>query len=56
MTCTKKFTGVQPEIFQSSGGFVKLEHFDKHFIKNTGKKDPTGILEIFHIDSLKTTF
>ena len=26
--------GVQPEIFQGSGGFVKLGHFDKHFVKN----------------------
>ena len=23
-------TGAQPEIFLGSGGFMKLEHFDKH--------------------------
>ena len=26
-------TGSQPKIFQGRGGFVKLGHFDKHFIK-----------------------
>ena len=30
--------GAQPEIFQGRGGFVKLEHFDKHFIKKSRKK------------------
>ena len=42
----KKFTyftgksGAQPEIFQGKGGFVKLEDFDKHFIKKSRKKVP----------------
>ena len=31
--------GGQPEIFQGRGGFVEL---DKHFVKNTRKKDPAG--------------
>ena len=35
-------TGVQPEIFQDRGGFVKLGHFDKHFVKNSRKKGSTG--------------
>ena len=34
--------GAQPEIFQGIGSFVELGHFDKHFIKNTRKKDPAG--------------
>ena len=34
--------GVQPEIFQSRGGFMKLGHFDKHFVKNPRKKGPAG--------------
>ena len=25
--------GAQQEIFQGRGGFVKLGHFDKHFIR-----------------------
>ena len=27
--------GAQPENIQGKGGFVELEHFDKHFLKNT---------------------
>ena len=50
-------TGTQPEIFQDRGGFVKLGHFDKHFIKQTRKKAQQGkILEFFLLDILKTTF
>ena len=30
--------GAQPEIFQDRGGFVELEHLDKHFVKNTRRK------------------
>ena len=26
-----------PKIIQDRGGFVKLGHFDKHFVKNTKK-------------------
>ena len=49
--------GTQPEIFQGRGGFVKLGHFDKHFIKKSRKKTPQGkILEVCHLDTLKTTF
>ena len=33
---------VQLEIFQGRGGFVKLGHFDKHFVKNSRKKGPAG--------------
>ena len=28
------------EIFQGRGGFVKLGHSDKHFVKNFRKKGP----------------
>ena len=34
--------GTQPEIFRGRGGFVKVVHFDKHFVKNSRKKGPTG--------------
>ena len=41
-------TGAQPEIFQGREGFVKLGHFDKHFIKKSRKKAPQEkILEFF---------
>ena len=51
------YTGVQPEIFQGRGGFMKLGHFDKNFIKKSRKKAPQGkILEFFILDTLKTTF
>ena len=50
-------SGVQPEIFQGRGGFVKLGHFNKHFIKKSRKKAPQRkILEFFLLDTLKTTF
>ena len=29
---------MQPESFQGSGGFVELQHFDKHFVKNKEKR------------------
>ena len=49
--------GAQPEIFQGRRGFVKLGHFDKHFIKKSRKKASQGkILEFFLLDTLKTTF
>ena len=52
-----KTAGAQPEIFQSRWGFVKLGHFDKHFIKKSRKKAPRGkILEFFLLDTLKSTF
>ena len=35
-------TGAQPEIFQGRESFVKLGHFDKHFIKKSRKKAPQG--------------
>ena len=48
---------MQPEIFQGRGGFVKLGHFDKHFVKNSGKKGSARkISEFFLLDTLKTTF
>ena len=50
-------SGAQPEIFQGRGGFVELEHLDENFIKDTRKKSPPGnILELFILDTLKTTF
>ena len=50
-------SGAQREIFQGRGGFVKLEHFDKNFIKKSRKKAPQGrILEFFLLNTLKTTF
>ena len=51
------FSCAQPEMFQSRGGFVELEHFDKLFLKSTRKEDPQRkILELFLLDTLKTTF
>ena len=35
---TPDIASAQPEIFQGKGGFVKLGHFDKHFIKKSRKK------------------
>ena len=50
-------TGAQPDIFQGRGGFVKLGHFDTHFIKNSIRKGPAGkIWEFFLLDTLKTIF
>ena len=40
----------QPNIFQGMGGFVKLGHFDKHYIKSR-KKTPQG--KIFGVFSLR---
>ena len=34
-------TGALSEIFQSRGGFIKLWHFDKHFVRNK-EKGPVG--------------
>ena len=62
---TKEFTqcktsctsGAQPEFFQDRVGFVKLGHFDKHFVKNSRKKGPAGkISEFFLLDTLKAPF
>ena len=52
------FTGAQSEIFRDRGGFVKLRHFDKHFIRKSRKKEPQGkILEFFSLkDTLKIHF
>ena len=47
---------MQPEIFQDIGGFVKLGHLDKYFIKKSRKKVPQGILDFFFLDTLKTIF
>ena len=44
-------------IFQGRGGFMKLGHFNKYFIKKSRKKAPQGKpLEFFLLDTLKTTF
>ena len=49
--------GAQLEIFWARGGFVKLGHFKKYFVKNSRKKTSQGkISEIFLLDPLKTTF
>ena len=49
-------TGVQPEVFQGSGGFVELGHFDKLFVKNTKKGAAGKRFGAFLLDILKTTF
>ena len=49
-------TGVQPEIFQSKGGFVELGHFDNHFVESSKKAPQVKILMFFSVDTLKTTF
>ena len=49
-------TGAQSEIFVGREGFVKLGHFDKHFVKNSRKKiAPQGKI-FFLLNTLKTTF
>ena len=47
--------GAQLEVFQGRGGFLKLGHFDKHFVKNSRKK-AGKVWEFFLLDTLKTTF
>ena len=47
----KILAGAQPEIFQGRGCFVKLGHFDKHFIKKSRKKGPAG--KTFGVASLR---
>ena len=43
-------TGAQPEISQGRGGFMKLGHSDKHFVKNSRKKGPVGKnVEVFFL-------
>ena len=50
-------TGAQIEIFQGRGGFVKVGHFYKRSVKNSGKKGSAGkISDFFLLDTLKTTF
>ena len=54
LQCT---TGAQPDIFHGRGGFVKLERFDKHFIKKSRKNAPQeNIFGVFLLDALKTVF
>ena len=36
----KHHSGALTDIFQLRGGFVQLEHFDKHFVKGNRKKVP----------------
>ena len=51
------YPGGQPEMFHGKGGFLKLGHFDKYFIKNSRKKCPQGkISEFVLLDTLKTAF
>ena len=42
MVFNKCFAGAQPEFFQGRGFFMKLGHFDEHFVKNTWKKSHAG--------------
>ena len=35
-------SGAEQENFQGGWGFVEQGHFDKHFVKNTTKIEPTG--------------
>ena len=41
-SCFPMKTGAQPGIFQGRGYFVKLGHFEKHFLKKVRKKGPAG--------------
>ena len=51
------YAGAQPEIVQGRGGFLKLGHFNKHFLKKSRKKlQQQNILELFVPDTLKTIF
>ena len=36
------YPSAQPEVFQGREGFMKLGHFDKHFLKNSRKKSRAG--------------
>ena len=36
------YAGAQPEIVQGRGGFLKLGHFDKHFLKKPKIKSPAA--------------
>ena len=42
--------------FQGRGGFVELEYFDKHFVKNTRKKPCRETFWIFSKVILKLHF
>ena len=48
--------GVQQEISQGKGGFVELEKFEKHLVKNTRKKIPAGKKRFFLLHTVETTF
>ena len=51
------FQACSQNFFIAGEFLTKLGHFDKHFIKNSRKKAPQGkTLELFHLDTLKTTF
>ena len=36
------YAGAQPEIVQGRGGFLKLGHFNKHFLKKPKIKSPAA--------------
>ena len=36
------YAGAQPEIVEGRGGFLKLGHFDKHFLKTSRMKGPVA--------------
>ena len=50
-------TGTQPRNFQGRLSFLKWEHFDKHFLCNTLKKDHRETFwSFFSVDFYKTAF
>ena len=49
--CSISYRHTTKKIFQSRGGFVKLGYSDKHFVKNSRKKGPTG--KNFEVFSLR---
>ena len=55
---TAQCSGAQQEVFQSSGGFVELMHFDKRFHQKTqeNKVLQAKNFEIFLLATFKTTF
>ena len=41
------YAGAQPDIFQGRGGFLKLGHFNKYFVKYSRTKGPAGEISDF---------
>ena len=49
-------TSARSEIFLSRGRFVELEHFNKHFVRNTEKGSAGKKTGVFSLDAHKTIF